>query len=93
MDSLAKSDIFFFITSIAVVVIAITFTVFLVYMIKVLRDVKDISARVRRQAELISEDIDRIRSETKKEGWQWLKIYRSIANMFTGKKGRRNNKN
>lgn len=89
MDALAKSDIFFFITSIAVIVIGITLTVLFLYTIKVVRDVKDISARAKRQAELISEDIDRLRSEAKEDGSQWLRVFRGISEMFAGKKGRR----
>ena len=39
MDSIVKSEIFFFITSIAVIVLSIGAAVVLVYAIRVLRDV------------------------------------------------------
>lgn len=54
MDELLKADIFFFITSVAVVVVAILMTVALVYVIRILRDVSDAVAIVKKEAESIA---------------------------------------
>lgn len=47
MDTLLKADIFFFITSVAVVVLTILVIIALIYFIKILKNVKDISETVR----------------------------------------------
>ncbi|MHB8651951.1 MAG: hypothetical protein ACYC8S_02340 [Minisyncoccota bacterium] len=68
MDALAKSDIFFFITSVAVVAVSIALVVALVYFVRVLRDVKEISARVKNEAGRLAEDVATLRSEVRTQG-------------------------
>ena len=47
MDTLIRADIFFFITSLAVVIITIAVVVALIIAIKILRDIHYVSRRVR----------------------------------------------
>ena len=65
-----KSDVFFFITSTAVVVLSLVLLVALYYLIKILRDVKDISHTVKRESELILSDVDAVRRSIKKKSKQ-----------------------
>ena len=65
-----KSDVFFFITSTAVVVLSLVLLVAFYYLIKILRDVKDISHTVKRESELISSDVDAVRRSIKKKSKQ-----------------------
>lgn len=68
MNSLLKSDVFFFITSIAVVVIAILLTILIVYLIKVSRDIKYISQRAKTEADNIIDDVSKLRTNLKEQG-------------------------
>ena len=70
MDTLIHADIFFFVTTIAVIVVTIAFTVALVYLIKVLMDIKEISEQVRQETVLFREDLQGLRSEIKQKGFQ-----------------------
>jgi hypothetical protein len=68
MDTFAKSDLFFFITGAAVIVVTLVLLVALVYIIRILRNVNDISDRVRQESALIQEDIHAARSRAKSAG-------------------------
>jgi len=86
MDTLAKSDIFFFITSIAVIILTILGAIALVYAIKLLRDAKAVMAEVKRQSEVIISDIDDARAYVKREGLK-LGAYLGILGSFFRKRG------
>jgi 5-bromo-4-chloroindolyl phosphate hydrolysis protein len=85
MESLMKSDIFFFITSIAVVILTMLLAVAVTYAIRILRNVDDISTKAKDEAGLIKEDIAELRQNLKTEG---SKI-KHFANFFNKLKGRR----
>ena len=74
MDSLVQADIFFFITSIAVVIGALLVSIFLIYGILIVRDIRAVSQRVKRETELISMDIDAAREKIKQEGREFSSI-------------------
>ena len=66
MTELAKSDIFFFITSTAVIVLTIVVLVVLYYIVKILRDVEDITESVKEESKNIIEDVSFIRRSVKR---------------------------
>lgn len=86
METLVKSDVFFFITSIAVVLFTIIGLVAAFYLIKISRNISEITERAKEQAGKISDDIDDLRVNIKKEGVQALKKIKFISNFFGGKK-------
>lgn len=57
MTELIKSDVFFFITAVAIVVVTIVILVALYYVIKILRDFEEISDIVKNESKLIAGDI------------------------------------
>lgn len=61
MDSLIQADIFFFVTTIAVVVVGIAALIALVYLILFLRDVHEFFHIVRKEAAVIIDDIEAFR--------------------------------
>lgn len=79
MNNLIKSDVFFFITSIAVVVIGILLTVLIVYLIKVSRDIKYISQKAKTEADNIIQDVSQLRTNLKEQGG----IIKNLAGIFT----------
>jgi hypothetical protein len=70
MEQLIHADIFFFITSISVVIVTILVVIASVYVIRILRDVGDVSRRIKEEAEEIEEDIDALRMAVKTEGFK-----------------------
>jgi MFS-type transporter involved in bile tolerance (Atg22 family) len=65
MNDFMKQDIFFFVTTIAVVVVGLLLAILIVYLIKISKDVKYISRKAKTEADLISEDISQLRSNMK----------------------------
>lgn len=62
MSEVLQTNIFFFITSAAVVVLTILLVVVLVYVLLIVRNVKDVTDRVREGSELIASDLRGMRS-------------------------------
>ena len=61
MDSLVKSDIFFFITTLVMIAVGVVLVIAVIYVIKILKDVRYMSGRAK-------EETDRILGEF--EGWR-----------------------
>ena len=70
MDTLIHADIFFFVTTIAVVVVGVALTVVLIYLAKILHDVKKITGHVHDETVLFREDIADLRNDIKREGFK-----------------------
>lgn len=88
MESLIKSEIFFFITSIAVVILTILLGMAVVYLIRILRNVDDISKKAKDEAALIKEDVADLRQNIRDEG---IKV-KSFVSFFNKLKGRKKSK-
>jgi uncharacterized protein YoxC len=80
-ESFLKADVFFFVTTIAVVLITIGLVVGLVYLIKILRTIKRISSRAEHTANMVADDITELRNTIKEEGIS----PKRILNFFTKK--------
>ena len=70
MTSIIKSDIFFFITTIAIVVVTIGAVVALVYLVQILRDMRDLSRRAKDEGERIIDGVSAYREEIHRRGFQ-----------------------
>jgi hypothetical protein len=79
MNSLIHADIFFFVTTIAVVLITSLFLVVIMYVVRILNDFHYISKVVRKETDLLAEDIDEIREEVKSKG-----IFGGLAAVISG---------
>lgn len=62
METILKADIFFAVTTFAVIVVTIAAAVALVYLIRILHDLLRITRRVRRASAAISDDLEWARS-------------------------------
>ena len=85
MDTLVHADIFFFVTTIAVVVVAAVLAVALVYLVRILNDVKRIAEQVREETILFREDIHDLREQVRHEGLR-LRGFLDLITGFFGKK-------
>lgn len=81
MESLAKSDIFFVVTTVAIVVLTVLFSILLVYAIRTARIVKESVAKVKETVDSSSEYIDSVKKDLVKQGL-WL----TLINKFIPKK-------
>lgn len=74
MKEIAKSDLFFFVTTIAVVIVTIIIIVALIYIVRILRDAKRLSAKAREEGEALLGDISLAREKVKSEGIRFWDI-------------------
>ncbi|HUC01744.1 MAG TPA: hypothetical protein VMA75_02465 [Candidatus Paceibacterota bacterium] len=82
MDTLIHADIFFFVTTIVVVIVGIALTIALIYLAKVLSDIKDITRQVKEETVLFRNDIKDLRGDIKKEGFRMERFMIFIKNLF-----------
>ncbi len=85
MSDFVQMDIFFFVTTVSVVVLLILFSILTVYLIKISRDVRYISKKAKHEADLITEDLSDLRENIKTEGAK-LKHFTSFFNKLRRKK-------
>lgn len=83
MDTLIHADIFFFITTIAVIIISIGLAIGLVFTILILKNLHKLSQTVLTEADLLKEDIDSLRSKAK--GWSWAIAYKLFRSFLSKK--------
>ena len=85
MDSLIKSDVFFFITTICIVLVTILFGVILIYLIRVLRNIDLLSKKIKEEGEEIINDAHNIRIDLK-SGVKKASDLISVFSFFNKKK-------
>lgn len=84
MDELLQTNVFFFITSVAVIVFTIGFVVLLYFLIPLVRDARDMMEKFRHAAEEIEEDFESLRETAQEEGAKT----KAIADVVLGFVGR-----
>jgi hypothetical protein len=82
MDTLIHADIFFFVTTIVVVIVGVALTVALIYLAKILSDVKEITKQVKEETILFREDVKGLRGDIKKEGFRVERLMMFLKNLF-----------
>ena|SRR3989344_196594 len=97
METLVKADVFFFITTVVILILGVTLFVAAIYLIKVLRKVKSITDRMEEEADEIIDDAHEFRENIKKEEVRMSfvsKLMGAVLNsIFVIKRsGRKNNK-
>jgi predicted Holliday junction resolvase-like endonuclease len=93
MQELIKSDVFFFITSVAVVILTILIAVLVSYLIKVTRDIKYISHKAKLEADNLSKDLENLRASALNHSGKlktFFTILTGFAKRSSGKKGKNN---
>jgi len=91
MIELAKSDIFFIITTVAVIVLSSIIATLLVYLFIVIRDVKKVVERVKEESGEILEDVKTLRLKIRAEGTAISRasaFFGFFKNVFLRKRGR-----
>ena len=88
MNDLIHADIFFFVTTIAVVVVGIIFAVALIYLVMTLRRIRKIADLVHEEAVLVQEDMHDLRDAVRREGFK-LKTVFAFSKFFKNIMGNR----
>ncbi len=70
MSTLIHADIFFFVTTIIVVLVGIALTIALIYLAKVFSDIREITKQVKEETILFRGDIAGLRADVKREGFR-----------------------
>jgi hypothetical protein len=89
MSDIAKMDIFFIVTTIAVVVVTVLLSIALYRIVKILRNVERVSKLVSDEGEAVRGDIADMRGAIKAEGFKWghlARFARKRAASFMGAK-------
>lgn len=84
METLLKADIFFFVTTVAVIAVTICLVYAGYYLIRILRNVEEISEEVKEEAGQVREDIGELRTNIREEG---LKV-KHFTNFFSSVSGK-----
>ncbi|MEK7180344.1 MAG: hypothetical protein AAB706_02620 [Patescibacteria group bacterium] len=68
MDSIVKSDIFFFVATVALVLVSLIVVIAFIYLIRILSDIYHLSHKIREEGEGMVDDVHSFRMKVKKEG-------------------------
>lgn len=89
MNTLIHADIFFFVTTIVVVVVGLLFVIALIYLIKVLNRIKTIAEQVRDETVLFREDIHDLRDSVRREGFKVKSLFDFGYSFFKRRSGKK----
>ncbi len=84
-ESLIHADIFFFISTIVLVIFSIAFGMILFYVLRIVKNVRYISERLRVEGVEIIEDIKKFRGMLREEGIKWKHVAGLIRAFFSRK--------
>lgn len=82
MDDFYQMHVFFFVTTIAVVVLTIVLAVAAVYVVKILKDIKYISRKAKSEADIISGELSELRQNVKQQGAKLKFISSFFSNIY-----------
>lgn len=84
MNQLIQADIFFFLTSVAVILITVLVVVLLIYLVLIIRDFRGVSRKIKEETELIAMDINVAREHIRKEGADIKSIFDYFKSFLPG---------
>jgi hypothetical protein len=88
-ESLIHADVFFFISTIALVVLSIGSGIALFYVIRILRDAGDVAEKIKAESGEIVADSKRLREALRDEGVKWGHIIGLVRGFFMRQPERR----
>jgi hypothetical protein len=92
MQEFLKMDIFFVVTTFAIILVSVGLVVALIYVIRILKDMKILSRKARDEGEKILDDVASFREDTKEKGASLSKLF-SFFFPFFGFSKKRKSKN
>jgi hypothetical protein len=92
MNELVHADVFFFVTTIAVVIVAIIFISVLIYFVLILGRIKKIATLIHEEALLFQEDIHDLRANVRNEGFKIKNIFNIVKMFMPGERSKKSKK-
>src|SRR3989338_3680306 len=95
MSEFMKADIFFFVTTIAVILLTVGIIIALYYVVRILRSVRNVSERVEEGSKVLSEDLEELRLKMKVGGVSarlFSGMFRNTRRWFGKEKAKRESK-
>lgn len=92
MESFLKADIFFFITTIALITVSLALIVVLIYLAKILSHFLYLSRKIREEGDEMIKDIHSLRTAMKDEGRGLAMFWEKFISFFNHKKSSRKSK-
>lgn len=92
MDTLLHADVFFFVTTIAVVIFTIALTVLIVYLVQLCRSLRKIADAIDEEVVLVRQDMNDLRNGIRKRGEQASAVISWIGQFWGINKKSRSNK-
>lgn len=92
MDKLVHADIFFFITTCAIVVLTIIFGIALVYGIFIAKNVHYVVKKIKEESDNISGDIAHARQKIREQGMKvasYISFFKSLVSFGTARKAKK----
>ncbi|MGE5392221.1 MAG: hypothetical protein ACM3NH_00545 [Candidatus Saccharibacteria bacterium] len=86
MDQVIKADLFFFITSVAVITLTVLLGILLVYLILISKRLHFILGKAKTETELISEELGLFRKNIRESGFKVAHVLKFFAHIQKGKK-------
>ena len=81
MDSFLKMDIYFFVATIATVVVSVVLTLVLLRVLSILKKIDDVTALVKEGGEQLREDINAVRTHVQSEGLRIGHLFGFLSGM------------
>lgn len=78
MNDFLQMNVFFFVATIAVVLVTLLLCVALIYVLRILHRADKVTALVEEEARLVRGDVDELRTLIKTEGFKWKFIASSL---------------
>jgi uncharacterized membrane protein len=88
MNDFLHANIFFFITSVAVVAVTLLLVIVLWYVIAILKEVRHIAINVRRASDGLEQDLDRLRQQVHSGGTKVAGLVNSAISFAVGRLAR-----
>lgn len=85
MNETLHANIFFFITSVAVVAVTLLLVIILWYVLSIVREVRAIAKNVRKASEGLERDINYLRQEVKNGGDKLVSVFNTAVGFFMGR--------
>lgn len=90
-ESLIHADVFFFISAIATVGISIGIIIALYYLIHILRNVREVSDKVKAEGGELIADLRKLRLALREEGVKWKHVVDLVRGFFIRKNNTKKN--
>lgn len=85
MTDFLKQDVFFFVTTVAVLLVAIFLSVLLIYIIRIAKNVDHITMKIRSETDIIAAELGELRKNIRAEGVK-IRHFTKFFSIFRGKK-------